>query len=116
MLKNCGYYITPLEIESVINEVEGVLESCVVGVYDENEGNDIIFGFVLKDEKSKVSEKEIENYANEKLSAAKRIRGGVHFIKEFPLSSNGKIVRKALMEIAINKLNEMRENEMNVDN
>jgi acyl-CoA synthetase (AMP-forming)/AMP-acid ligase II len=112
MLKNYGYYITPLEIESVINEVNGVLESCVVGIYDENEGNDIIFGFVLKDENFDLSEEEIEKYANEKLSAAKKIRGGIYFVDKFPLSSNGKIVRKSLMEICKNKLNEKFEREM----
>lgn len=98
MLKFSHIIITPLEIESIINEIEGVISSCVVGVYEE--GNDIIFAFVIKDEKVELSEKFIENYVNEKVIDVKRIRGGVHFVKEFPLTPTGKVKNRELRETA----------------
>lgn len=99
MLKYNHIIITPLDIEPIINEIEGVISSCVVGVYDQ--GNDIIFAFVIKDQKNfELSEKFIENYVNEKVIDVKKIRGGVHFVKEFPVTTTGKVKNLELRELA----------------
>ena len=34
MLKYNGWIIPPIDVEKVINEIEGVINSCVVGVFD----------------------------------------------------------------------------------
>lgn len=99
MLKFEQVAIAPNEIESLIDELDGIVGSCVVGVHDN--GNDIIFAFVVKDdERSELSENFIENYVNERVTAAKKIRGGVHFIKEFPMTVTGKIKSRELREMA----------------
>ena len=47
--KGSVFSITPIQIEEVINEIDGVIQSCVVGVFDENLFYDIIYAFVIKD-------------------------------------------------------------------
>ncbi len=98
MMKFNHLIITPSEIESVINEIEGVIGSCVVGVFDA--GNDIITAFVVKAENSNLSEEFVENFVNSRVIDNKKIRGGVHFLEKFPLTSTEKIKTRELKEIA----------------
>lgn len=90
----CRGYISPSELESIIGEVAGVREVCVVGVSLEYlKGEDLVFAFVVKHSNSDVTETFIENYVSERVVYEKRIRGGVHFVDSFPLSNNGKVRR-----------------------
>lgn len=85
-----------------MKEVEGVIDACVVGVYEENKGDDLIFGFVMKNASNdKLTEKEISDYVNERIDDdAKKLRGGVHFIDAFPLTPSTKVKRVAMRKIA----------------
>jgi 4-coumarate--CoA ligase len=101
LLKFAGYHIYPSEIEAIINEVKGVRNSCVVGVYDEKSANDFAFAFVMKDPSNdKLIEDDILNHVHSKVMDAKKIRGGVHFIDAFPMTSSGKIKRVEVKKIA----------------
>jgi len=101
-----GMHITPIQLEEVINEIDGVIQSCVVGVFDDKVFYDIVYAFVIKD-KSKVelTEEFVMNYVNERVIEAKRITGGVQFVDKFPMTPSGKILNRKLKEIAkqINK-------------
>ncbi|CAG9806621.1 unnamed protein product [Chironomus riparius] len=66
LLKYNNYQVTPSEIEAVINEIKGIVNSSVVGVYDANEGNDIIHAFVIVDESSNLAENVILEQVNGK--------------------------------------------------
>lgn len=46
ILKFNGFQVSPSEIEMIINKIDGVLTSCVVGVCNSN-SNDIIYAFVV---------------------------------------------------------------------
>jgi acyl-coenzyme A synthetase/AMP-(fatty) acid ligase len=97
-----GAHISPTEIEDIIDSINGVMSSAVVGVTDENTGNDIITAFVAikKDFEENLSEKFIENFVNGKVRDEKKIRGGVHFVESFPMTSTGKVQKKLLIEKA----------------
>lgn len=93
--------VYPSELESIINEVDGVVTSCVVGVLDEKTGNDLIFGFVVKDSSNQqLTEAEILNHVNGKVIDAKKLRGGIHFVKSFPMTPSGKIKRISMRTLA----------------
>ncbi|KAG5669212.1 hypothetical protein PVAND_017105 [Polypedilum vanderplanki] len=96
LLKYHNFQVTPSELEAIINEIDGVMSSCVVGVLKENSGNDIIHAFVIVDESSGLTENFILNYVNSKVIEQKKLRGGVHFIGTFPLGKTGKIDKKFL--------------------
>lgn len=88
----------PVEIEKLINEVEGVNSSAVVGVDDG--GSDIIYAFVVKDPSINVDEEKILNYVNSHLVEKKKITGGVKFVENFPVTFSGKIRKLVLKENA----------------
>ncbi|KAG5670854.1 hypothetical protein PVAND_001088 [Polypedilum vanderplanki] len=103
LLKYNYMQVAPSELEAIINEIDGVVSSCVVGVLDENTGNDIIHAFVIVDEFCKITEQEIEDYVRKRVIDQKRIRGGVHFVEKFPLTASGKVYRKELKNLAAEK-------------
>lgn len=100
LLKFRNFQVTPSEITSIINEIQGVTSSCVVGVPEPDTGNDIIHAFVIVNEFCDLSEKFIAEYVNKKVIDPKRIRGGVHIVETFPLGMTGKVDTKKLREIA----------------
>jgi 4-coumarate--CoA ligase len=100
MLKYNNYQIAPSEIEEIIDALEGIEGSCVVGVLDEKTGNDLIFAFVKKNSKSNLSVNEILNFVNSKVIDAKQIRGGIHFVDSFPMTPSGKLKKMEMKKIA----------------
>lgn len=108
LLKVQGIHFTTTDIEEIINEVEGVDQSCVVGILAGDDGNDIVYAFVIKDPDSvDLSEKNIIDYVSSKVIEQKRINGGVEFVTEFPLTATGKIKTVELKRMA-NEIHEMK--------
>lgn len=100
-LKCMDYSFTPLEIEEIINQIEGIAASCVIGIYEESEGNDIVYAFVIKEEEKKeLDEKFITSFVAENSSEMKRITGKVIFVKEFPRTPSHKVRYGELKKIA----------------
>ena len=92
LLKMHGIHFTTTEIEEVINEVEGVVQSCVVGVIGADNGFDVTYAFVIKDPGAvDLSESKIIDYVGSKVIEQKKINGGVVFVTKFPLTATGKI-------------------------
>ncbi|XP_070507515.1 uncharacterized protein [Chironomus tepperi] len=108
MIKSVGSYkVTPTEIESIINEIDGVIQSCVVGVFDEEVFYDKIHAFVIKDQtREDLTEEFIVNFVNGKVIDEKKISGGVHFVDKFPMTPSGKVLNRELkkMASALNKI------------
>jgi 4-coumarate--CoA ligase len=96
LLKYQGFQVTPTELEGIINEIKGVVSSCVVGVFDAVNSNDIIHAFVIPHESSGLTEEFIHEHVNGKVIDQKRLRGGVHFVKTFPLLLTGKVDRRQM--------------------
>ncbi|KAG5670850.1 hypothetical protein PVAND_001084 [Polypedilum vanderplanki] len=105
MMKFQGYQVTPSEIETIINEIKGVVSSCVVGVFDSVNSNDIIHAFVIIEESSDLTENIVLNYVNSKVIDPKKIRGGVHFVKSFATGLTGKICRIQMRKQAAELIN-----------
>lgn len=102
MLKFNNFQVCPLELEVIIDEIEFVKHSCVVGVNRECDGNDLIFAFVVKDpEAQDLTAGAIEDFVNGKVIDAKKLRGGVHFIDRMPLTPSGKILSREIQKLAV---------------
>ena len=86
--KNCHLY--PLEIENVISQHPNVIESGVFGKPDD-EVQELVTAAVVKVPGSKVTEKEIIELVNGQVDDAKKLRGGVIFVKELPKSVTEKL-------------------------
>lgn len=107
MLKYNNFQVQPSEIEELIDSIEGVETSCVVGVLNENTGNDIICAFVKKifsktNSSTRITEEEILEYVNSRVIDAKKLRGGVHFVDSFPQTPSGKVKKVDMKKIAEN--------------
>lgn len=94
--------VYPTELEDVIDEISGVISSCLVGIYDESTGFDQLFGFVVKDPTNvQLTEDFILDYVNSRVIDAKRLRGGVHFLDALPITVNGKVDKSAVRKVAL---------------
>lgn len=93
-----GFYIIPHEMESIINEVDGVVGSCIVGVLDKETFNYIIHAFVVADKNKNLSPDTVLQHVNSKVIEPRHIRGGVHFVDSLPIGRTGKVDKIKLRE------------------
>ena len=88
-----GKKVSPIEVEEVINRVDGVVDSACIAVPDEVLG-EAVKAFVVKG-KEELSEKAIIDYAKGCLEGYK-VPVCVEYIDEIPKTSSGKVQRLLL--------------------
>ncbi len=96
-----GYNIYPRDIDEVLFEHPAILEACAVGIPDEYRGETVKAFVVLKPGES-LTEEEIIHYCKDKLAKYKVPRM-IEFIDELPKSGVGKILRKELRKMEMEK-------------
>ncbi|WP_462413297.1 AMP-binding protein [Neobacillus sp. Marseille-QA0830] len=98
MMKVSGYSVFPEDVEALLNEHPGILQSAVIGVPDETKGESIKAFIVLRPNyKGSISEEELIAWAREKMAVYKAPRF-VEFIDQLPATSSGKVLRRLLKE------------------
>lgn len=102
MIRRNGTLVSPTEIEDLINLLEGVARSCVVGVSDGKTRNETIFAFVQKNMNvvNFINEEEIIDHVNSKVKDSNLNIGRVHFIEAILLTPFGKVRRVEMKSIA----------------
>lgn len=103
ILKYAGYQISPSELEAFLQKINGVSMACVVGVPDELHSTDFPAAIVVKTPDSELVEDDILAITVDGLPDYKQFRGGVYFVDEFPMTPSGKIKKRLMKELAINK-------------
>ncbi len=94
IIKTRGEKVSPVEIENVIYKIDGVKEVAVFGIPDEIMGESIV-AVVTTYTKSQLVEKDIQKECALKLENF-MVPQKIHFLKEMPKSTNGKIDKKIL--------------------
>ncbi|MDP6979075.1 MAG: class I adenylate-forming enzyme family protein [Myxococcota bacterium] len=92
-----GINISPLEIENVISELNGVAEVAAFGLADEIYGEAIAVAIVLQDQ-CILSSEDVINHCQKNLSAVK-IPEQVNIIENMPKTDRGKLDRKSIKEL-----------------
>ncbi len=87
-----GYNVYPREIEEVLYEHPAVREAAVVGVPDENMGEEVGAAVALKDGED-VSEDELRDYVKQQVANYKYPRK-IWFVDELPKGPTGKILKR----------------------
>jgi acyl-CoA synthetase (AMP-forming)/AMP-acid ligase II len=87
-----GENISPKEVELVINQIEHVIESSVVGIPDEKWGEKVVAAVVVRPG-SKIKPHEIRMYLKEHLHNWKCPKEIV-FVKELPKNTMGKVLKE----------------------
>ncbi|MFQ6078188.1 MAG: class I adenylate-forming enzyme family protein [Thermodesulfobacteriota bacterium] len=86
-----GENISPKEVETVINQLDGVFESSVVGIPDEKWGEKVVAAIVTKPG-SRVTPRKVQDFCKEHLHNWKCPKEIV-FLEELPKNRMGKVLR-----------------------
>jgi len=93
-----GYNVYPKEIESYLDEMEGVLESAVVGRPDPDFGEAVV-AFIVLDNSKEITPEDVITYAKKNLANFKAPKE-VIFLEELPRNTMGKVQKNELRKIA----------------
>jgi long-chain acyl-CoA synthetase len=94
MIIRGGYNVYPREVEEVLYEHPAVNEAAVIGVPDENMGEEVAAAVSLKDGED-VSEDELRAYVKEQVAGYKYPRR-IWFVDELPKGPTGKILKREI--------------------
>ena len=98
--------VSPLEIESFIETIEGVELVSVVGIPD-REAIDVAAAIIVKRQGvESLSEGKIKDDVASHFPHYKHLHGGVYFLSELPMTANGKIQKRFVRDIAISMRSE----------
>ena len=92
-----GENISPKEIEAVINQIEGVVESSVVGIADEKWGEKVVAA-VVKGPAAGVGGDEIRSYCKSQLHDWKCPKEIV-FVEALPRNTMGKVLKEEVKKL-----------------
>jgi len=95
LIKYKGSQVAPAELESLLLSNPHVQDCAVIGRPDERAG-ELPTAFLVLKPGVQVTETDIQDYVAERVAKAKRLSGGVRFIKEVPKNASGKILRRVL--------------------
>ena len=92
IIKSGGYKISAIEIEEVLRQYKGVSDCSVVGVPDEEWGEQVAAAIVVENE---IKLSELDAWLKEKLSNYKVPRK-FEFVQELPRNAMGKVSKNEL--------------------
>ncbi|XP_038217656.1 4-coumarate--CoA ligase 1-like [Zerene cesonia] len=101
LIKYKGYQVPPAEIEAVLLQHPAILDAGVAGV--PHPAGELPRAFVVLQPGASVSEADIHGFIAEKLSDPKHLRGGIRFVNEIPKNPSGKILRRKLKEMVLER-------------
>ncbi|KAK4037160.1 hypothetical protein OUZ56_029202 [Daphnia magna] len=103
LIKYKGLQVSPTELERILLTHPDVVDVAVAPIADPSAG-EIPRAYIVKRQGGAVTSDELARFLSDKVSAYKRLRGGVVFIDAVPKTSTGKIVRRALTTKTMSKL------------
>ena len=96
MIISGGLNVYPKEIESLIDKIDGVLESAVIGLNDEDLGEKVV-AVIVSEENKMLEEKEVISEIKDQLAGFKAPKE-VKFISQLPRNAMGKVQKNVLRE------------------
>ncbi|KAF2074146.1 hypothetical protein CYY_004549 [Polysphondylium violaceum] len=95
LIKFKGFQIPPAELEALLLSHPMISDACVVGI-DSGDVGEVPRAYVVLKPNQKLTDKELHEWVNKKVSNYKRFRGGIYFLNQIPKSATGKLLRKDL--------------------
>lgn len=89
-----GVNIYPREVEEVLNKHDGVKETCVIGIPDDQWGESVV-AYVVPNGKVDFEETELVELCKEHLASFKKPKD-IRIVEQLPKSSYGKILKREL--------------------
>ena len=101
-----GHRLGSGEVESIVLEIKEIIEACAISISDKIEGSSLIL-FVVT---SKINQSEmVKNKIKDTIYdyfGTYALPKKIYFIKELPKTRSGKILRRVLRQISVNKKTE----------
>jgi len=97
-----GYNIYPVELDDVLMGHPKILEACTIGIPHEYRG-ETVKAFIVAKPGEVLTPEEVINYCKENLAAYK-VPKIIEFIDELPKSAVGKILRRKLRDLEMEKI------------
>ena len=102
LIKVRGFQVAPGELEAVLLMHPDIVDAAVIGVpAPDTRDGELPRAYVVRrpgTDASKLSEKDVIDFAGEKLVKYKRLDGGVKFVDVIPKNASGKILKRILRE------------------
>lgn len=103
LIKYKGFQVPPAELEALLLQHEKVVDSGVVGVWEESQATELPRAYIVARpglintpaDRAKL-EAEVSAWVASKVANHKKLRGGCIVIEAIPKSPSGKILRKDL--------------------
>lgn len=86
LIKYKGFQVAPAELEALINTLPNVKDVVVIPVLDDEAG-EIPRAYVVPQDNTTPTEQEILDFVHDRVSAHKKLRGGIRFVSEVPRSA-----------------------------
>ena len=87
---------SPKEIESLIDDLEGVGESAVIGLKDDDLGEKVV-AIVVREEKSEINEDDLIRALKSNIAGFK-VPKKIFFVEELPRNTMGKVQKNVLRD------------------
>ncbi|RWS09308.1 4-coumarate--CoA ligase-like 7, partial [Dinothrombium tinctorium] len=97
VIKQNSFGFSPSDIEDVLIQHDAIAEVAVVGIPDQDAG-ELAHAFIVLKPRASITSDEIRNFANERLTPLKRIKGKIHFVDSIQKTAIGKPLRRKLRE------------------
>lgn len=98
MINASGFKVWPTEVEAILYKHPAIQQACVIGALDPRRGETVkAYVILAEEERGKVSEQDIIEWAKDKMAAYKYPRL-VQFVESLPISASGKILWRKLQE------------------
>ncbi|KAJ7520449.1 hypothetical protein O6H91_19G006200 [Diphasiastrum complanatum] len=102
LIKYKAFQVAPAELEAILLQHPEINDAAVIG-YPDKDAGEIPMAFIVRSEKSTLSEDNIKAYIAQQVAPYKKIRRVV-FIDEIPKSAIGKTLRQELVTLSTSKL------------
>ena len=96
MIISGGLNVYPKEIESLIDDLEGVGESAVIGLKDDDLGEKVV-AIVVREEKSETNEDDLIRALKSNIAGFK-VPKKIFFVEELPRNTMGKVQKNVLRD------------------
>ncbi|XP_050072522.1 probable 4-coumarate--CoA ligase 3 [Anopheles maculipalpis] len=99
IIKYNNFQVSPSDLESIIQKIEGVKQVCVIGIPSPDGATDLPMAVVELKTGSALQPEDIVRLVDEQVTDFKRLRGGVRFVEKFPMTPSGKVVRRLVKKM-----------------
>lgn len=105
IIKYSNYQISPSDLEDVILQIDGVKQVCVTGIPTADRSSDLPTAMIVLQPGSSLTEQMVVETVDRQVSDHKRLRGGVIFADRLPTSPAGKVLRRVVRDMIMERKN-----------